>query len=197
SGKVVWLGRYRAWGGEKTIWTPQPERHEAGNPIRFQGQYHDDETGLHYNRYRYYDPSCGRFISKDPIGLAGGLNVYQYASNPVEWIDPRGLSGRKEHKPRIEDGNSKEGWQHIDERHIRGTHSSGAGDLFPPGTTREDLQRVCECLVKNGTRISDPKRRIQTYEKRMKVNGERARVRGAFDSHDKNRTITLFPVGSE
>ncbi|WP_269767097.1 RHS repeat-associated core domain-containing protein [Burkholderia ubonensis] len=93
SGKVVWLGRYRAWGAEKTVWQAQPERHEAGNPIRFQGQYHDDETGLHYNRHRYYDPSCGRFISKDPIGLAGGINVFQYAPNPVSWIDPLGLMG--------------------------------------------------------------------------------------------------------
>ncbi|KVP96186.1 hypothetical protein WL02_10175 [Burkholderia ubonensis] len=93
SGKVVWLGRYRAWGAEKTVWQAQPERHEAGNPIRFQGQYHDDETGLHYNRHRYYDPNSGRFISKDPIGLAGGINVYRYAPNPVQWVDPLGLSG--------------------------------------------------------------------------------------------------------
>ncbi|WP_269767151.1 RHS repeat domain-containing protein, partial [Burkholderia ubonensis] len=92
SGKVVWLGRYRAWGGEKTVWQAQPERHEAGNPIRFQGQYHDDETGLHYNRHRYYDPNCGRFISKDPIGLAGGINVYQYAPNTTGWVDPLGLT---------------------------------------------------------------------------------------------------------
>nr|WP_261309954.1 RHS repeat-associated core domain-containing protein [Burkholderia stabilis] len=48
---------------------------------------------MHYNRYRYYDPSSGRFISKDPIGLAGGINVYQYAPNPIEWIDPLGLAG--------------------------------------------------------------------------------------------------------
>ncbi|WP_198388641.1 RHS repeat domain-containing protein, partial [Burkholderia ubonensis] len=92
SGKVVWLGRYRAWGAEKTVWQAQPERHEAGNPTRFQGQYHDDETGLHYNRYRYYDPNCGRFISKDPIGFAGGINVYQYAPSPIQWIDPLGLA---------------------------------------------------------------------------------------------------------
>ncbi|MFA8330530.1 RHS repeat-associated core domain-containing protein, partial [Burkholderia ubonensis] len=92
SGKVVWSGRYRAWGAEKTVWQAQPERHEAGNPIRFQGQYHDDETGLHYNRHRYYDPASGRFVSKDPIGLAGGINVYQYAPNPTGWIDPLGLT---------------------------------------------------------------------------------------------------------
>jgi len=92
TGKVVWLGRYKAWGGLKA------SRHgadpaEATNAIRFPGQYHDAETGLHYNRHRYYDPGTGRFISKDPIGLAGGINVYQYASNPVEWVDPLGLSG--------------------------------------------------------------------------------------------------------
>ncbi|WP_241300663.1 RHS repeat-associated core domain-containing protein, partial [Burkholderia stabilis] len=50
--------------------------------------------GLHYNRYRYYDPNAGRFISKDPIGLAGGINVYQYAPNPgdmtkVLGVDPK------------------------------------------------------------------------------------------------------------
>ncbi|WP_080423856.1 RHS repeat-associated core domain-containing protein [Burkholderia ubonensis] len=95
SGKVVWLGRYRAWGAEKTVWQAQPERHAAGNPIRFQGQYHDDETGLHYNRHRYYDPNCGRFISKDPIGLAGGINVFRYAPNPISWIDPLGLTKKK------------------------------------------------------------------------------------------------------
>ena len=60
--------------------------------LRFQGQYFDAETGLHYNRFRYYDPDCGRFVSQDPIGLRGGVNLYQYAPNPVDWIDPLGLS---------------------------------------------------------------------------------------------------------
>ena len=61
------------------------------NPIRFQGQYYDQETGLHYNRHRYYDPQTGQFIGKDPVGYAGGLNLYRYADNPVGWIDPLGL----------------------------------------------------------------------------------------------------------
>nr|WP_264821742.1 RHS repeat-associated core domain-containing protein [Acinetobacter lanii] len=50
---------------------------------------------MHYNRHRYYAPNIGRFISKDPIGLLGGHNVYAYAPNPVEWVDPRGLSKTK------------------------------------------------------------------------------------------------------
>ncbi|MFP2608718.1 RHS repeat-associated core domain-containing protein, partial [Escherichia marmotae] len=60
--------------------------------LRYQGQYLDRETGLHYNLHRYYDPDVGRFIVTDPIGLAGGLNLYAYAPNPVSWIDPLGLS---------------------------------------------------------------------------------------------------------
>jgi RHS repeat-associated protein len=62
-------------------------------PFRFQGQQFDEETGLHYNRFRYYDPGVGRFVSQDPIGLSGGFNVLIYGSNPFRWIDPLGLAG--------------------------------------------------------------------------------------------------------
>lgn len=54
----------------------------------------DQETGLHYNRYRYYLPYVGRFVSKDPVGLFGGVNFYQYAHNLLEWVDPLGLKQR-------------------------------------------------------------------------------------------------------
>jgi RHS repeat-associated protein len=64
---------------------------KIANPIRFQGQYFDDESGLHYNRFRYYSPQQARFIHQDPIGLVGGINHYQYAPNPVNWVDPFGL----------------------------------------------------------------------------------------------------------
>ena len=51
----------------------------------------DTETGLHYNRFRYFDPDMGMFTTRDPIGLLGGNNVFQYAPNPTGWIDPFGL----------------------------------------------------------------------------------------------------------
>lgn len=79
------------------------ERHawrmeEAGGltPFRFPGQYEDEETGLCYNRYRYYDPELGRFISADPVGLRGGTNVFSYAPNAVTWSDPLGLTSERE-----------------------------------------------------------------------------------------------------
>ena len=91
-GEIAWSGKYQAWGLAKEKRTDSATRENIRNPLRFQGQYFDTETGLHYNRYRYYDPQVGRFISKDPIGFAGGLNVYAYAPNPVGWVDPFGLA---------------------------------------------------------------------------------------------------------
>ncbi|EYT22408.1 RHS repeat-associated core domain protein [Acinetobacter sp. 1000160] len=93
-GQMVWKAEYKAWGERVSAKSASNffENSEiVTNNIRFQGQYFDEETGLHYNRYRYYSPYVGRFISKDPIGLLGGNNVYAYAPNPVGWTDPLGL----------------------------------------------------------------------------------------------------------
>lgn len=92
-GQVAWSAQYKAWGEVKEQRSEWAQQQGVKNPIRFQGQYHDHETGLHYNRHRYYDPGVGRFVSKDPISYAGGLNLYVYAPNPVGWVDPLGLAG--------------------------------------------------------------------------------------------------------
>ncbi|UPF03554.1 RHS domain-containing protein [Pseudomonas mosselii] len=90
-GEVAWTAQYKAWGEVKEDRSEWAKQNGLNNPIRFQGQYHDHETGLHYNRYRYYDPRAGRFINQDPISYTGGLNLFAYAPNPVEWVDPLGL----------------------------------------------------------------------------------------------------------
>ena len=90
---IVWQAHYSVFG--KATLTVN----KVDNPIRFQGQYYDSESGLHYNHFRYYDPQTGRFISQDPIGLLGGINHYQYAPNHINWIDPLGLCAKEnEHK---------------------------------------------------------------------------------------------------
>lgn len=94
---------------------------------------------------------------------------------------------------RIEDGNISEGWEHIEGRHIDGTHPEGAGDLFPEGTTRAELEGVAQEVVSDGNRISPSHRRIQTFEKRVSVNGRPLRVRVIVDAAD-GRVITMFPV---
>ncbi|QMV14629.1 RHS repeat-associated core domain-containing protein [Vibrio spartinae] len=86
-GGVAWSVDYHSYGN-----VAYQRKADIVSPLRFQGQYYDEETGLHYNRHRYYSPDSGRFITPDPIGLAGGLNNYQYVKNPTGWIDPLGLS---------------------------------------------------------------------------------------------------------
>jgi RHS repeat-associated protein len=86
-GRIVWQAAYKAWGALERL-----EVNEVEQNLRFQGQYFDDETGLHYNTFRYYDPEVGRFITQDPIGLVGGDNLYQYVPNPIAWLDSLGLS---------------------------------------------------------------------------------------------------------
>ena len=85
-GSIVWKARYKTYGN-----IALKDVEEVENNLRFQGQYFDAETGLHYNRHRYYDPSLGQFTTQDPIGLLGGVNNYQYAPNPTGWVDPLGL----------------------------------------------------------------------------------------------------------
>jgi RHS repeat-associated protein len=84
----------RAWGSRPAT-PPPPPPPPVEQPFRFQGQQFDEETGLHYNRFRYYDPVIGRFVSQDPIGLIGGLNIYEFGPNPIEYLDPLGLTADK------------------------------------------------------------------------------------------------------
>jgi len=65
--------------------------HSVDCPLRFPGQYLDDETGLHYNVQRYYDPRTGAYLSADPLGLAPAPNDHGYVSNPLTEFDPLGL----------------------------------------------------------------------------------------------------------
>ena len=90
-GEIVWSAKYNAYG--KVTHLAFGGGEHLDQPLRFQGQYFDAESGLHYNRHRYYDPEVGRYLTPDPIKLAGGLNQYQYTPNPTGWVDPLGLSG--------------------------------------------------------------------------------------------------------
>ncbi len=87
-GATEWRGEYDEWGNQMNEENP----HHLFQPYRLPGQQYDDESGLCYNRNRYYDPLQGRYITQDPIGLSGGWNLYQYPLNPVHKVDPLGLS---------------------------------------------------------------------------------------------------------
>ncbi|MBM9538730.1 RHS repeat-associated core domain-containing protein [Desulfobulbus alkaliphilus] len=86
TGTVIWQGDYLPFGQVQQV------VHHQDNLFRYPGQILDPESGLHYNWHRYYDPRTGRYITPDPIGLAGGMNLYAYVDNdPVNATDPMGL----------------------------------------------------------------------------------------------------------
>ncbi|WAL96451.1 RHS repeat-associated core domain-containing protein [Streptomyces sp. Je 1-369] len=89
-GEIAWQARTTLWGA--TTWNRAATAH---TPLRFPGQYHDPETGLHYNYFRHYDPETARYLTPDPLGLAPAPNPVAYVRNPHTWADPLGLAACK------------------------------------------------------------------------------------------------------
>jgi RHS repeat-associated protein len=87
NGTVLWRAEISAYG---ELRDQEGERHAC--PFRWPGQYEDAETGLYYNRFRYYDPEAGQYASQDPIGVWGGLRLYAYVGDPLGRVDPWGLT---------------------------------------------------------------------------------------------------------
>ena len=93
TGATVWTSHHEPFGKAHIASDPDGDGTHLAFPFRFPGQYEDEETGLHYNRYRYYDPHIGRYLSPDPLGQRGGIHTYQYALNdPINLLDPYGLT---------------------------------------------------------------------------------------------------------
>ncbi|WP_230418001.1 RHS repeat-associated core domain-containing protein [Catenulispora pinistramenti] len=100
-----------AWHSSTTIWGHTTEFSvDAGLhcPRRFPGQYHDDETGLHYNLYRYYNPDTAAYLTPDPLGLDPAPNDHAYVPNPLTWIDPLGLACGEDGEGDVADGPSED-----------------------------------------------------------------------------------------
>ncbi|WP_150295271.1 RHS repeat-associated core domain-containing protein [Pseudomonas extremaustralis] len=139
-GEIVWSAHYRAYGEITRL-----DIGTVDNPLRFQGQYFDQESGLHYNRHRYYNPDVGRYLTPDPVKLAGGINGYQYVPNPTGWVDPLGLSPCP--------GTDGCKFSPIDTVRV----NSGEPSTPPPGVTTQQT-RIEELTEANA------KRRISEYE---------------------------------
>ncbi|NEC67720.1 putative T7SS-secreted protein [Streptomyces sp. SID9727] len=87
SGNLAWRSRATLWG--TTAWGKTDSTY---TPLRFPGQYHDPETGLHYNLNRHYDPETARYLTPDPLGLIPAPNAFSYVKNPHSSSDPLGLA---------------------------------------------------------------------------------------------------------
>ncbi|MGW4644937.1 colicin E3/pyocin S6 family cytotoxin [Kitasatospora sp. NPDC004289] len=115
-GTVEWRRAATLWGLTAPAGGPGGVG-TADCPLRFPGQYQDDETGLHYNLHRYYDPETARFTGPDPLGLAPAPNHYAYVTNPLDEIDPLGLAKKKR-----SGGNNNSG----------GSNNNSGGGTTPP-----------------------------------------------------------------
>lgn len=91
---LLMSGREVAWSATHDVYGGFREQGPARCPFRWPGQLADAATGLHYNRFRHYDPRLGRFLSQDPLGPAVGEGMYLYPLDPLWWIDPLGLEDR-------------------------------------------------------------------------------------------------------
>ena len=194
-GQLVWQATYKTWGntqaeewklveadGSKTHPLDagdQPENEARQQNLRFQGQYLDRDTGLHYNTFRFYDPDIGRFISPDPIGLEGGINLGSYSPNPISWIDPWGWAkcgtARKNRTPSPKNKN-------ID--HAR-THKNSDGS-----TTYYDKKGNAVTYDKNGNPDFTPY--AEKIAESSKYNGKRG-----HDNRIANKEAGLSALGNK
>lgn len=116
-------------------------------PFRYQGQYEDVETGLYYNRFRYYDPVTGQYTQQDPIGLAGNNpTLYAYTSNPLLQIDPFGLDELYALLA------NKDGWYNImqwGKKNPIGQIFLKEGELWKIGTSKNALERYSASFIRD------------------------------------------------
>ncbi|HDJ1451344.1 TPA: RHS repeat-associated core domain-containing protein [Serratia rubidaea] len=165
-GGLVWSEQCGVWGEPGVVHAEQ-----VANPLRFQGQYFDAETGLHYNRYRYYDPQTGSYISQDPIGLEGGINLYAYSPNPLGWIDPLGLSCSPTFNPQKK-FKYKEGEMSV-MKHILSGHAKDAlqesTSKFLTKSPKKITKYINEALEK-GTLSSNGKELIYKFSRDIGTN---------------------------
>ncbi|KAA8563548.1 putative deoxyribonuclease RhsC [Pseudomonas extremaustralis] len=141
-GEIVWSAHYRAYGEITRL-----DIGTVDNPLRFQGQYFDQESGLHYNRHRYYNPDIGRYLTPDPVKLAGGINGYQYVPNPTGWVDPIGLSCARGDCPDQRNKSKK----------IHEDAPPDAGGAIHSSTYEQALNKALAWLLENDFRAEKPK----------------------------------------
>jgi RHS repeat-associated protein len=132
-------------------------------PFRWPGQYEDEETGLYYNRFRFYDPDAGQYASQDPIGLYGGLKSYAYVVDPNAWIDPFGLTSGKggydlksriKENPRLARAAEKAGKDQKVQRDLDDlTSKLGQGNLNPGIGTKPIGSGISEARSRDGARV--------------------------------------------
>jgi RHS repeat-associated protein len=118
-GRVAWAAAHSAWGGVVEVEHGGAARaRPVESPFRLLGQYHDEETGLCYTRFRYFEAATGRWLSPDPLGILGGLNLLAFNGSPTVAVDPWGLECELPHG--FTDREQFEQFRAIVDKHLKG-----------------------------------------------------------------------------
>ncbi|MFJ9818285.1 putative T7SS-secreted protein [Streptomyces sp. NPDC101151] len=195
NGTLTWHTRTTLWG--TTTWTANST---AYTPLRFPGQYHDRETGLHYNHFRHYDPNTALYASPDPLGLEPAFNPNAYVQNPHVWTDPLGLA------PRCGVGDALKGWktryfevgseklrltkermQHILERHhpsYRRGPDKAMQTNFPKNMSIQDVEDAIASVVQQNRGYIASRGVQDSYQ-----------VHGAYDGRSYTMGISQGRIG--
>ncbi|WP_181716534.1 RHS repeat-associated core domain-containing protein, partial [Xanthomonas oryzae] len=162
-GDILWLAAYDGWGNAQLL------NDSIESNVRLQGQYYDQEIGIFYNRYRFYDAHIGAFLGQDPIGLRGGINIYEYGRNVLGFIDALGL---------------------VDERapgyNVYGLYDAGSDKPYYVGIT-DDLDRRRAEHVGSGRLLDDETTEIRPIKEDVTY-GEARGIEQANIEHHKTKT---------
>jgi RHS repeat-associated protein len=168
-GVVVWSAAYTAFGA-----TTELRIANIDQPLRLPGQYFDQETGLHYNRFRYFDAATNSLLSQDPLGVRAGENVYRFVPNVWAWADPLGLTCT---------------WVPASSEHALDRHSphrpagpGGKGTEFPSAWSEEEFLKAVEEKANDPSVIRTPVPAERggvgwTQQTPVTINGETRTVR--------------------
>jgi len=186
---------------EKTLTSENQYFNERSNiDFRYQGQYEDVETGLYYNRFRWYSPDEGMYISQDPIGINGGFALYGYVKDVNSWIDSFGLAPIKNKV----DGNAREviarDWlqqrhpnaEILSERYLRDIDGKSVRDIDIAGGSRRRLDFV---VIENGKVVGVYEVTSKTARKTAQIEKERIiKGRGGTYIKESGRKGKLYNI---
>ncbi|MEU4247101.1 RHS repeat-associated core domain-containing protein [Amycolatopsis sp. NPDC026612] len=177
AGEVAWHPRSTLWGKV----ADEPGR--AWTPLRFPGQYHDRETGLHYNFHRYYDPETGRYLTHDPLGLGPAPDSLAYVPNPTRQIDPLGLTGVTPCQASGSGG---------------GKRPPQSNPGLPPGSSGPQPAKRAKTSYDDGTHGAkgrEQKRLTELFDNELKAPGGPAKKKISGDTHQSEHPIGYEVLG--
>ena len=181
AGRVAWQAQLDVYGVPREESAAVRPEDKTDNPWRFPGQYEDAETGLYYNRFRYYDPELGRYLSEDPIGLLGGEALFGYVHEPLGWWDPLGLKG----------GCGPRRTKHVHNRHLDRTKYPDKTKFRKPSQVDKIIERVIaspDRALPQGGRTRFEK----NFGRKIGVEGESVVV--VIVDGRKNKIVTAYPT---